>query len=581
MDQMEIERRKRLAAQMVHPFAPGQNGPTMPQAIGGWAKENPLDAAALATSPIPVVGDAVGLAADVKTMYDEPSLANAGWLGLGMAAPFVGGTTLKAGKDAMLQAMEARRPANAPSAQLGGELPEFSPYDLPPGSNPRYLGAAEDRTTMSHLRYNPPKLAGRTTRALAAMRDPANPQRLKMMEDIKHGINKFGADSWYNTEELRDWFITELGDKEGLRQWSEFLDLVGAASPGSKVPANLKNATAMRRRLYDGLPEDLNTMIPSRNITYAEALQNGESHASLGSNYGAALEQTTDIEAGRALARGRAEGYGHKVQGSQELVAARQQQGDWSGAPEPGVLPRVGSATNNPKPKGFSWSLKGSEANIAADLHFTRYMAMASRDPAYLTNTGEIGEGLKSTLIQGNPKLKNFIKETERNGKKIITFKAQDAEKAGQFSIDQALDIPGVWADMPNANEYAAFEGFLREVGGEMGLTAPQVQAAMWMGAADRTGVDVSSQGTFMELFRNVADKQAAETGKTRAETIKDFIESRELLSLLPIGVGGAMVAGRSGSAEAATPQDRNRALAERLMPYMQGQGNGNPRLGP
>jgi hypothetical protein len=61
MDQMEIERRKRLAAQMVHPFAPGQNGPTMPQAIGGWAKENPLDAAALATSPIPVVGDAVGL----------------------------------------------------------------------------------------------------------------------------------------------------------------------------------------------------------------------------------------------------------------------------------------------------------------------------------------------------------------------------------------------------------------------------------------------------------------------------------------------------------------------------------------
>jgi hypothetical protein len=402
------------------------------------------------------------------------------------------------------------------------------------------------------------------------MRDPANPQRLKMMEDIKHGIDKFGADSWYNTEELRDWFIAELGEKEGARQWSEFLDLVGAASPGSKVPANTKNATQMRQRLYEGLPEDLNTVIPGRNITYAEALQNGESHASLGSKYGAALEQTTDIEAGRALARGRAEGYGHKVQGSQELVAARQQQGDWSGAPEPGVLPRVGSATNNPKPKGFSWSLKGSEANIAADLHFTRYMAMASRDPAYLTNTGEIGEGLKSTLIQGNPNLTNFIKETERNGKKIITFKAQEAEKAGQFSIDQALDIPGVWADMPNDNEYAAFEGFLREVGGEMGLTAPQVQAAMWMGAADRTGVDVSSQGTFMELFRNVADKQAAKTGKTRAETIKDFIKSRELLSLLPIGVGGAMVAGGSGSAEAATPQDRNRALAERLMPYMQ-----------
>jgi hypothetical protein len=52
-----------------------------------------------------------------------------------------------------------------------------------------------------------------------------------------------------NTEELRDWFIAELGEKEGARQWSEFLDLVGAASPGSKVPANTKNATQMRQRL--------------------------------------------------------------------------------------------------------------------------------------------------------------------------------------------------------------------------------------------------------------------------------------------------------------------------------------------
>jgi hypothetical protein len=36
MDQMEIERRKRLAAQMVHPFAPGQQMQTIPSAVAQY-----------------------------------------------------------------------------------------------------------------------------------------------------------------------------------------------------------------------------------------------------------------------------------------------------------------------------------------------------------------------------------------------------------------------------------------------------------------------------------------------------------------------------------------------------------------
>ena len=55
-----------------------------------WAGDNPLDAAALATSPIPIVGDVVGGVADAKAFYDDPSWMNAG-LGLAGLLPFVPG----------------------------------------------------------------------------------------------------------------------------------------------------------------------------------------------------------------------------------------------------------------------------------------------------------------------------------------------------------------------------------------------------------------------------------------------------------------------------------------------------------
>lgn len=62
----------------------------------------PVDKAAVATAPIPLVGDVVGTAADVKHFADEPSLANFGWLAAGVVVPFVGGKALKEAKDALL-----------------------------------------------------------------------------------------------------------------------------------------------------------------------------------------------------------------------------------------------------------------------------------------------------------------------------------------------------------------------------------------------------------------------------------------------------------------------------------------------
>ena len=72
--------------------------------------------------------------------------------------------------------------------------------------------------------------------------------RKDMLKSIKAGL-EVGED-WYNSEELLDWFTTGYGPDEGLRQYHEFLDLIGAASPGSKVPPNIGNATAIREKLY-------------------------------------------------------------------------------------------------------------------------------------------------------------------------------------------------------------------------------------------------------------------------------------------------------------------------------------------
>jgi hypothetical protein len=407
-------------------------------------------------------------------------------------------------------------------AGAGHNAPPASMYDIPAGSDPRYLGAAPDRNQFSLVRYRPKTETGRVDASISAMADAGNPVRRQLEADIDRGIKVGGAD-WYNTEELRDWFVAELGEAEGHSQWSEFIDLIGAASPGSKVPSNIRNASAMRQRMYSD-PE-----------------------------YAGLLGNVTSLDDARAIARGRLPGYGHKTQGLQEQIASRQMAGRWSGEPEPGVAATKGAAVENPKPKGFAWSLKGSEKNIAADLHFTRYVAMASRDPRWLTTQAEIGAADAERILDLAPKkLKKYFGEREVDGKTLRYFNAKKAVKEGAVDVDQIADlsIPSMWAEKPNDSEYRALENLMYEIGQARGMTAPQVQAALWMGAADRTGVDVSSQKTFMEAMRSVADRRAAEEGLTREEVLRRFIRDKGLLAVPGLGVAGLLGAGAYGQQE-------------------------------
>lgn len=69
---------------------------------------------------------------------------------------------------------------------------------------------------------------------------PSNINRLNRIAE--QGL-EVGGEHWYNTEPLRLAFIDELGEAKGNKAFGEFAKYLGATSPQTKVPANIKRAS--------------------------------------------------------------------------------------------------------------------------------------------------------------------------------------------------------------------------------------------------------------------------------------------------------------------------------------------------
>ena len=467
----------------------------MPGQVRDWAQANPLDAAALGASVIPVVGDIAGFANDMRHMVQKPEERT--WTNAGLAAAgLLPGVPPMAG---MIRGSNRNR------------------YDIDAGSKPEYLGAATDRSDYSYLRHIPGRgVPERTSTAIDALRANRGGMKDQMLADIRRG-EELGGNDWYNTEELRDWFVAELGPERGPAEWKEFMEMVGAGSPASKVDQNLKVASAMRQRLGND-PQYLSDTLAS-----------------------------TDISEARRLAKGRPEGYGHYAAGAQEMGLARQQRGEWHPDSQLKKVPAKDSTAHvNAKPKGFKQSLIGNTRNIAADIHFTRYMAMASGNPDWIENGRDLSQTFEKELRgkYGNKINKYITTGTDTVGNPTRKFAAKDAMDAGTVKLDDYQAQPGMYADKPRETEYKAFEDYINEIGKELNMSAAQVQANLWMGAADKTRVAESSQGTFMELLRNRADKRAKEIGSTRSDVLQDFIKNKGLLAVPAIGLGSILGTG-------------------------------------
>jgi hypothetical protein len=414
------------------------------------------------------------------------------------------------------------------------------------GKNPQYLGAAPDRSNVSYLRYMPAKNTPRVDAALAALRDPENPYRKRMIDTISRG-QKIGGDDWYNTEALRDMFVAELGEEAGDAEWRDFMHLMGTTSPGSKVYANIGNASAVRRRMAG------DQMMPDSNMTFRENDPTGFGSGDSGQAY---IDRLMNIEKAQDvgdLTATREKGYGHLTGRNQELNNARYVQGLYSGAPEPGVSGTNSSMTQNPKPKGFINSLLGNQRNIAADLHFTRLIGMASQDPRWLGNAGDVSAEFKQQVLSKYPEAAEYFgSRTDRTGKTHITFRPKQAVQDGVVDMKDIEDYPSVWSEKPNDAEYGPLEAYIGELSKELNMTPAQLQANLWMGAAPETGVDQTSADTFMRIFMERVKDRAAKDNTTPEATLKNFIRNKGLLAVPTGAIGvGAMGAGGEDDIEA------------------------------
>ena len=419
-------------------------------------------------------------------------------------------------------------PLMAPFDMRGGARgnggPRISLLDdtanLPPHSRPEWTGAAENRTA-PYPRYDPARGA------------PARMDRLtSMLDDPNHGIHdrvrgyvskgqELGGEDWYNTEELRSWFVDELGEELGDSRWREYINAVGHTSTGSSVPSNLRNAS-----LYYMLD-------PADRLRVADMVKN--------------TPRTTPRMAVEALGIDVPNmpvkyGYGHKMQATQAGNVANAERGLWDRDAADGL---TGAALTkqlsaNSKVKGFLNNLLGDDTNIAADKHFMRVLAMSDGGTDFLSGQAELSAANREILRgrYGNA-LDAYTVTRTKDGKTFTNVNLSKAAKDGVITDTDAFsEMPTAWEDMPKATEYKALENVAQRLAAQQSMTPAQFQANLWMGAGDVTGLADESQGTFMELFRRTADKRAAERGVTRTDQIRDFINKAAPMAIVGGGVG-------------------------------------------
>jgi len=397
---------------------------------------------------------------------------------------------------------------------------DVSTVNMPEGSLPQYTGAAPNRSE-PYQRYRPKNTTDRMQRLEAAVADPDNPINQVFDNYIEKGKDLAGPD-WYNTEELRDWFVSTLGEKEGDAQWREYMELIGTTSTGAKVPQNIRMASFYR------------ALSPKDRAAVAQIVKDeGITPKAAAARLGVTPKNTPDNYA-----------YGHLKQRNQAGNVVNREAGTWDRAVPEGL---TGAALSkylqaNPKVKGFGNDLLGDDTNIAADMHFMRMLAMADGGGDFLNAQAKLsGENAEiAAQVIGPKRIKKYTNTRKVNGKPVSEINLFKAWQDGHIKDTSAFQqMPTAWADTPKANEYAAYEDMANRVAETYGMTPAQFQASLWMGAGDMTGLADESQGTFMNLFRRSLDKRADERGLSREEMLLDFLYNKS-----PLAVGGMGVLG-------------------------------------
>lgn len=446
------------------------------------------------------------------------------------ASPFtaggaaIAGGALSAPRAAQLGARASNIGHNGgpPLVNVAGDV---SSVNEPAGSMAMYRGAAPDRSGGSFERYTPARgVPAGMQRLLSATEDPTSPIVQQFDRFIEKGIELKGPD-WYNTEELRDWFVSRLGEERGDAEYMDYINLIGATSTGAKVPQNFRMASFYR------------ALAPDQRVAVATLVnEKGMTPKAAAAELGIDLPNVPDNF-----------GYGHIKQRNMASNVLNQERGSWAKSPPEEYKGKARSdfLKANPKVKGFANSLVGDVENIAADIHFMRMLAMSDGGVEFLNGQAKLStENLdKVREAYGKKKTDQYIATRKVNGKEVRELNLANMVTDGIIKDTELFqDIPQAWRDTPKANEYEALEKMAQNVAARYDMTPAQFQASLWMGAGEMTNLAGESQGTAMELFRRSLDNRAQERGISREEMLKDFIDNKGLLSIPAAGVGAGLL---------------------------------------
>lgn len=516
--------------------------------VGSYIADNPQTAGLLAGQLAPGAGtaDALGQYPDpFNPTQNLPSLRqniaqgqylDAGFQGLGllgdaaMAVPVVGPAAagaLKAPRVARIARAGDNNPPGAPLVNTGGDV---GSVNEPAGSYAMYRGAAPDRSGGSFERYTPARgVPAGVARLVEKTADPDNPIVQQFDRFVEKGIELEGPD-WYNTEELRDWFVSRLGEERGAAEYNDYINLIGATSTGARVPDNLRMAS-----FYRALNPEQRVAVA--NLVKDKGMRPRDAAASLGI-------EIPNLPEGDF-------GYGHQKQRNMAGNILNQEQGNWAKNPPEDMTgaARTKYLQANPKVKGFANSLVGNVENIAADIHFMRMLAMSDGGADLLSDQFPVTKaGLEAVNDKFGKKLVEGYTNTRKvNGKDIKSVNLKKMAADGHITdADTSIfqEFPSAWKDTPSPTEYEALEQMAQNVAARYDMTPAQFQASLWMGAGEMTNLADESQGTAMELFRRALDNRADERGITREDMLKDFIDNKGLLAVPTTAAGGALTYG-------------------------------------
>ena len=242
--------KQQLLAERIRKGGETSSAPSLKQLKEIHDNMSPLDKAALYTAPVPVLGDVVGGVADTVAFAKDPSLINAGLLGMGLI-PFVpsGGVT---------------RTAQKVMANVQNEIPGFYA-----AANPAAQAATVAKTIPQNIinigkaYYDPSSRALQTNSNISVADQRAANKAIKVSEEVTPKINALEA----RQKELRQVKDGKYPSNEDLaeikRLETEASDLRSTASQATKVAMGQLNQSRSFTNQYFGPTEERATGLKS------------------------------------------------------------------------------------------------------------------------------------------------------------------------------------------------------------------------------------------------------------------------------------------------------------------------------